>query len=134
MKYFILPALLCCCVLLCSCRTGKTTDGRPCVELSAAEQAELQELARLSLSRPGRQLTADEVRIIQTAPPEVRIRYNGDCCGTMTVHWNLNGKKAGVFYRGLLNDHRKREMIFEIIPDMNRVLYKGVPGKRDTAR
>ena len=117
---------------LCSCRTGVTVSGDPCYELSQSELDELVAIARLSLRKPRRQLTPEESRVIQTTAPEVVVLYNGDCSGEVKVRWTLPTKRASVRYRGLLNDPKRRSTVFEIIPNNDQVIYKGVPGRRDT--
>ena len=119
--------------MLCSCRTGTTVSGDPCYELSQGELDELVAIARLSLRKPRRQLTPAEAHTIMTAKPEVVVLYNGDCSGEVKIRWTLPDKHAGVRYRGLLNDPKRRYMVFEIIPNNDRIIYKGVPGRKDTA-
>ena len=121
-------------LLLCSCRTGMTYDGDPCYALTESELAELVAIARISLRKPHRQLSAEDMRTIGTAKPEVTVHYTGDCSGEVKIRWELKDKRAGVRFKGLLNDPRCRASVFEIIPKNDRILYKGVPGKRDTAK
>ena len=118
--------------MLCSCRTGVTASGDPCYELSGDELEELVAIARMSLRKPRRQLTPAETHAIMTSAPEVVVIYNGDCSGEVKIRWTLPEKRAGVRYRGLLNDPKRRSMVFEIIPDNDRTIYKGVPGRKDT--
>lgn len=128
---FLFPALL---LLfgLCSCRTGVTYDGEPCYALTESELAELVAVARASLTRPHRQLSYDDTRIIKTTAPEVKIHYVGDCSGEVRCRWQLPKKWASVLFKGLLNDPQKRSVIFEIVPIDDRIIYKGVPGRQDT--
>ena len=118
--------------ILCSCRTGVTAAGDPCYELSQSELDELVEIARMSLRKPRRQLTAEESRLIQTVRPDVVVIYNGDCSGEVKIRWTLPSKHAGVRDRGLLNDPQRRSMVFEIIPAGDRTIYKNVPGRKDS--
>lgn len=131
-RLFLLLAICSLPWMLCSCRTGTTVSGDPCYELSQDELAELVEIARLSLRKPMRQLTPAETRLIMTAKPEVDVFYNGDCSGEVKVRWSLPEKQASVRYRGLLNDSKRRFMVFEIVPKNDRTIYKGVPGRKDT--
>ena len=133
MRWLFLLSICCLPWMLCSCRTGTTMSGDPCYELSQDELDELVEIARLSLRRPRRQLTPAEAHSIMTVPPEIIIRYNGDCSGEVRLRWALKQKRVEMRYRGLLNDPRRREMFFEIVPTGERTIYKGVPGRKDTA-
>ena len=119
--------------MLCSCRTGTTVSGDPCYALSQDEVDELVAIARMSLRKPRRQLTPTESHAIMNGKPEVDIFYNGDCSGEVRIRWTLPDKFAGVRYRGLLNDPKRRYMVFEIIPNNDRTVYKSVPGRKDTA-
>ena len=133
MRLFLFLTMLAVPFLLCSCRTGVTYDGNPCYALSESEMDDLVNLARASLQKPHRQLTPEEVRTINKTKPEIHIRYTGDCSGEAKIRWVLKTKIAGIRYYGLLNDYRHRAMIFEIVPNnSDRIIYKGVPGKKDT--
>lgn len=118
--------------VFCSCKTGVTDLGDPCYALSESEINELVGIARASLRKPHRQLTSADTRAISTTKPEIIISYTGDCSGEVKIRWRLPDKRASVRFRGLLNDPRRRSSVFEIIPNNDRVVYKGVPGKKDT--
>lgn len=133
MRWLLLLAICGLPWMLCSCRTGTTVSGDPCYELSQDELDELVAIARLSLRKPRRQLTPAESHTILTAEPEMVVLYNGDCSGEVKIRWSLPDKFAGVRYRGLLNDPKRRSMVFEIFPRNDRTVYKGVPGRKDTA-
>lgn len=134
MRWLLLCVLAVMPFIFCSCKTGVTDQGEPCYALDAEEIDELVALARVSLRKPHRQLSADDIRFISTSKPDIIIKYTGDCSGEFKVRWNLPDKRAGVRFSGLLNDPRRRVTIFEIIPNNDRVVYKGVPGKKDTAQ
>ncbi len=134
MRWILLLALAMMPFVFCSCRTGVTDQGEPCYVLEEKEINELVAVARMSLRKPHRQLSADDVRFISTSKPDIIINYTGDCSGEVKIRWNLPDKRAGVRFAGLLNDPRRRSSIFEIIPNNDRVIYKGVPGKKDTEK
>ena len=134
MRWFFLAVITLMSFILTSCKTGMTVEGEPCYALSEEEVAELVQIARYSLRKPSRQLSAADVKVISTTAPEVLIHYSGDCSGEVKIRWTLPDKRAGVRFAGLLNDPRRRASVFEIIPNNDRVVYKGVPGKRDTAK
>ncbi len=118
--------------VLASCRTGKTIHGDPCYTLSEAELTDMVAVARKSLRKPGKKLTPEEIRHVMNSEPEITVQYEGDCCGKVKVHWTLPDKHVSVIYSGLLDNPAKRETILEIYPNSDRIIYKGVPGHKDT--
>lgn len=134
MRFWMLLALLALPLLLCSCRTGLTVDGDPCYTLSEEEVEELVAIARISLKKPHRQLSRRDMHAIASTRPEITIHYNGDCSGEAKIRWQLPDKRASVLFQGLLNDPRERRTVFEIVPSSDRIIYKGVPGRRDTVQ
>ena len=134
MRWTFFWALLVIPFVFCSCKTGVTVSGDPCYALTENEINELVAIAQASLRKPQRQLTAADTRTICTQKPAIIVNYTGDCCGEVKIRWKLPDKQATVRFRGLLNDHRRRICSFEIVPDGDRVVYKGVPGKKDTVQ
>lgn len=73
--------------------------------LSAEEEKTLVHDARRLLIKPSKALTKEEVGFVQTAEPEVKIRYIGDRTGEARVIWITPEKIITIHFGGeLLSD------------------------------
>lgn len=70
--------------------------------ISESEEQELVEHARLSLKTISKRIPAADMKIIETAAPEMRFIYSGDRYGRAIVRWHFPRYEVGVDYEGQL--------------------------------
>lgn len=99
--------------------------------ISESEEAELVEVARLTVSRIKSRLKSHERQFIMDKMPEIRFFYSGDRYGRAVMSWKLPGREVGVNYDGeFMTDHMScRVYTRELGPD--RIDYtKRLPARR----
>ncbi len=107
---------------LTGCRTGETVHGQSCYELTEGDKAELVELARASMQRPNRFITASETAKILKDQPTFKIYYTGDKSGEAKLTWLYPDKKVSVIFSGrFLEDDMQWKA--EVVPIREDTIY-----------
>lgn len=137
MRVLILLGAVISALALTGCRTGVTVHGQSCYEISASEQQRLIRAARRSLiSKPSKALAQEELALIRSQQPVMKIEYAGDYAGTADVKWDLPHRYVTVRFIGELDRTTPDKLHWEmIIQEKNEgVIYNGVPGKKSTVK
>ena len=79
--------------------TATTSDGRKCRALSDKQLSYLVAMARNALkSDKKNNISAGDLRIINTTAPDINIEYRGDCFGTAIISWETPTRKLGMWF------------------------------------
>lgn len=108
MKKILLQALALT-LILCSCRTGTTEDGKSCYELDDSDKTFMVDYTRQVLTGGRKQvLRAGEAEIISRTEPKLKMTYYGDKCGVLTVTWRTRTREIGMLYDGVIRSGYER--------------------------
>ncbi len=136
MKKYGYCIIICCLIAAASvlpgCRSGVTTDGRSCYELSGREKRRLVDFSRTALLQDRKGLLRrGEANIIKRAEPELKIEYTGDKLGEASVSWEAPGRRIGIIFNGeLVELNRSRISLYSSEKSSAVVDYSGQLSRR----
>lgn len=89
----------------CVSRTAVTTDGRKCRALSDEQIEYLTVMTRNAVIKNAakHKLSAAEVNFIRKTEPDIKVRYRGDCFGTMFIQWETHAHVIGMRFENRLD-------------------------------
>ena len=121
LRRFVLLAIGTASMIFCwGCRNHIDVDGRSCSMLTAGEERDLVNFARVIMVRNSpRHATAAELTEIKRTEPELKIKYYGNCIGKAVVSWKLKTRKIEIVFDGVLNsnDPRERDVALRVMDE-----------------
>lgn len=105
-------------LVCCGCRNHIEVNGRSCAMLTEREVDELVTFARATMAKNSpRHASVEELAVIKSTAPEIKIDYYGNCLGEAVISWDLKTRKIEIIYDGQLNstDPRERDMILRVM-------------------
>ena len=82
------------------CGPTVVVNGERYAALTPEEEHILVVLARSSLKRSPKAIDPDELAVILSEEPNIRILYTGDRSGSARVGWDVNGQHITMVFRG----------------------------------
>ena len=107
------------------CRSYVDVNGRSCAMLTEREIHELVTIARATMAKNSpRHATAEEVEVIRSTKPTIKIQYYGNCLAEAVIAWDLKTRKIEVVFDGQLNsnDPMERDIMLRVMKKQPPVL------------